>query len=95
MAHNVDIGRLNDSTDINAKLTEIYYNLALGYIRLGKLEAAGEAVSEALCLDPDYESARKLLNRKTTAYHLISDFRNLCYKPMLYEKFEKRQPDWV
>ena len=35
------------------------------------------------------------MNRKTTAYHLISDFRNLCHKPILYEKFEKRQADWV
>ena len=68
MAHNVDIGRLDDSTDINAKLTETYYNLALGYIRLGKLEAAGEAVSEALCLDPNYELARKLLKKMKYAY---------------------------
>ena len=61
MAHNVDIGRLDDSTDINVKLTETYYNLAFGYIRLGELELATKAAQAALEINQSYPPVLSLL----------------------------------
>ena len=61
MEHNVETGGLDDSTYIDAKLTEAHYNRAFGYLRLGELELATEAAQTALEINQSYPPALSLL----------------------------------
>lgn len=59
--HNVDIGMLDDSADLDAKLTETHYNRAFGYFRLGEFELATKAAQAALEINRSYPLALSLL----------------------------------
>ena len=61
MKHNGETGDLFDFTDLDEKLTEARYNLALGYLRLGELELATGAAQDALEIDQSYPPALSLL----------------------------------
>ena len=61
MKHNVETGGLDDSTDLDAKLTETHYNRALSYLKLGELELATEAAQAALEINQNYSPILSLL----------------------------------
>ena len=71
MKHNVETGGLDDSTDLDAKLTEAHYNRALSYLKLGELELATEAAQAALEINQSYPLALSLLELIKQEYFVI------------------------
>ncbi|MCY3739766.1 MAG: sigma-70 family RNA polymerase sigma factor [Candidatus Poribacteria bacterium] len=71
MEQNPETGGLDDSTDLDVKLTEVHYNRAFGYLKLGELELATEAAQAALEINQDYSPALSLLDLITQEYFVI------------------------
>ena len=61
MKHNIEANRLNDSTDLDAKLTKAHYNRALSYLKLSELELATEAAQTTLEINRNYRPAISIL----------------------------------
>lgn len=63
--HNTNLVRLsknlNDSSILDAKLTEAHYNRAVGYLKIGQLELATQASMDALEINPNYAPVHALL----------------------------------